>query len=218
MKKWLLITLIAAMGILPAVLASKTRAQSNMLEGTPTPYIFPAIPLNNGNYIEIDATASDPNLRVWGQKDPILGRAHFWIDNENHTWRNVIDGVPIVPVSGTISFGGMPSQVYLIGWYDTYQGEIVRIERVISTDGIVTITLPSPLATDIAVRVEPLGIPTPTVTTTATATVTRTATPTATTTITATPTATKTVTPAPTRTPPGLKKGQTPKPTKTPRA
>lgn len=49
------------------------------------------IPLSNGNYEDLSATASDVRIRVLGQKDLTNNRAHLWIDNAPYTWKAVVD-------------------------------------------------------------------------------------------------------------------------------
>jgi hypothetical protein len=110
------------------------------------------IPLNNGAYHDAEALASDPDLRAWGQKDAIHGKAHLWIQNRNHTWRNVVDEVIIPKVSGQITIPGMPSGLYEVEWWNTWTGAIIKKEAVeAGADGLV-LDLPTPLSDDIAVK------------------------------------------------------------------
>ena len=53
------------------------------------------IPLNSGLYVAANVIPSDDGLRVWGQHDRALGKMHLWIQNKQHTWQNVVDGVSI---------------------------------------------------------------------------------------------------------------------------
>jgi len=127
------------------------RAYRNFLEG---------IPLNNGHYQDAQAIASHPDLRVWGQKDLSAGRAHLWIQNSRHTWRNVVDGVAIPSVAGTVTLGGFQADTaYVLEWWDTYQPDLDR--QVLGTqvvvaqaDGTLVFDV-SPLAADVAVRIAP---------------------------------------------------------------
>jgi hypothetical protein len=89
--------------------------------------------LNNGHYRDAAVTVNNPDLRAVGQKDPIGKRAHLWIQNRGHTWRNVVDGVPISPVSGTVTLSGFQGgQSYSVQWWDTYH--IPGTPRVMSTE------------------------------------------------------------------------------------
>jgi hypothetical protein len=118
-----------------------------------------AIPLNSGNYQPAGALASNPGLRVVGQKDPSHNRAHLWVQNKAHTWRNVIDGVAnISGLSGNVTVGGFsPNSNLPVEWLEfTTQGlPSTRLETV-RTDGNGVLTLPLPGAaqiTDVGIRV-----------------------------------------------------------------
>lgn len=49
------------------------------------------IPINNGKYVDAEATASVSTLRAWGQKDLTNNQAHLWIDNAPYTWKALVD-------------------------------------------------------------------------------------------------------------------------------
>jgi hypothetical protein len=122
-----------------------------------------AIPLNNGHYQDAAATVSNPNLRVVGQKDLVHQRAHLWIQNRRHTWRNVVDGVSIPPLSGTVALSGFEGgNDYTLEWWDTYatpgvprvirkekttarsNGDIVLILEGIAKDAALSVSRPGP--------------------------------------------------------------------------
>ena len=86
------------------------------------------IPLSNGHYKDVAATVSNPVIRVLGQKDLVNNRAHLWIDNSKHTWKNVVDGVAIPAVSGTVTVDGLKDGPYKVEWWNTTTGEISRTE------------------------------------------------------------------------------------------
>ena len=113
------------------------------------------IPLNNGRYVDAAARSSNPDLRAFGQKDTSAGRAHLWIDNRRHTWRAVVDGLPIPAVSGTVTIPmSSPGVTYRATWYNTYTGSSVRTESVTANAaGEVTLRVQN-LATDTAVRLQ----------------------------------------------------------------
>lgn len=119
-----------------------------------------SIPLNNGAYRDAEADISDPKLRAWGQKDPVNGRAHLWVQNRNHTWRNVVDGKAIPPVSGVVSVSGFePGRSYRLERWDTYQPDETR--QITGTEilianvkGTLTIAIQS-LTTDTALKIAP---------------------------------------------------------------
>ncbi|RPI29586.1 MAG: hypothetical protein EHM61_01130 [Acidobacteria bacterium] len=116
------------------------------------------IPVNNGKYEDLKAVASNGGIRVVGQKDSAAGRAHGWVQNKQHTWRNVVDGVAISPVSGDVTIGGFaPGTVYEIEWWDTYQiGDVAqplsKTTSTASTSGEVTVPVGS-LTTDVAFKI-----------------------------------------------------------------
>lgn len=111
------------------------------------------IPLNNGWYEDAAATTNNSQLRVWGQKDLQHSRAHVWIQNKQHTWRNAVAGT-VTPVSGSITIPGFsPSTPYPVEWWDTTTGSPVLTESR-STDPAGNLTLEvSDLVSDVAVQV-----------------------------------------------------------------
>jgi hypothetical protein len=121
--------------------------------------------LNRGGYSNASATSSNGKLRTIGQKNVSRGTAHLWIQNADHTWRNVMgtnNPTPIVPQSGTVTLRMSPSTDYEIRWWDTYQGSVSRTEVVRSTAaGDITLSI-SNLADDVAVKVGPTGAAQPT--------------------------------------------------------
>jgi hypothetical protein len=116
------------------------------------------IPLNNGHYQDAEALTSHPDLRAWGQIDPVNRRGHLWIQNRLHTWRNVVDGLEIPAISGSIVLSGLPNGEYRVEWWDTYAGTVFQTETVVANNGLI-LTLPLSLATDTAVKLTPAGPP-----------------------------------------------------------
>ncbi len=111
------------------------------------------IPLTSGRYVDAAAQTSHPDLRVFGQKDTTAGNAHLWIDNRRHTWRAVVDGVSIPPVSGTVTVNlGAPNASYEAIWYDTATGQPVGTTTVTANSGGAVVLNVSNLGTDRAVR------------------------------------------------------------------
>jgi hypothetical protein len=118
------------------------------------------VPLNNGNYQDAEAVVSNDGIRAWGQKDTLNGRAHLWIQNKNHTWRNIVDGVNVPALSGEVTISGFqPGETYSIQWWDPYPSN--RLRQVTATDtltaemnGMIIIPVDT-LTTDIAVKVFP---------------------------------------------------------------
>ena len=116
------------------------------------------IPLNNGNYRDIEASVLTDQLRAWGQKDMAHGCAHLWIQNRAHTWKNVVDNEPIAGVSGLVTFDGLqPANSYTLEWWDPYQADpdrqMVGSEAVVAdADGLITLAVDN-LTTDIAAKI-----------------------------------------------------------------
>ncbi|GAH68787.1 unnamed protein product, partial [marine sediment metagenome] len=117
---------------------------------------------NNGNYEDMAATVTGTDLRAWGQKDLANDNAHLWVQNDEHTWYNIVNSNPMPPVSGTIEISGFqPGGSYSVDWWDTY--EPVKANQIISTDpvsangsGVITLTITN-LATDIAAKISYSG-------------------------------------------------------------
>lgn len=113
------------------------------------------VPLGNGHYQDAQATASDPRLRVWGQRDDVNGRAHLWIQNIEHTWTNVVAGKKSEPISGSIVIPHLAPGTYQVEWWDTYNGTLkISFSQTVSTNGEFTLSLPEPITRDIAVKIE----------------------------------------------------------------
>ncbi len=121
------------------------------------------IPLNNSFYRDAQAIASHPDLRAWGQVDATHGRAHLWLQNARHTWRNVVDGATIPAIEGTVVIPALNRGTYQVEWWDTKGGGIVHSESLVADDtqycdalgcrSSLTLTLPWPLTGDVAVKV-----------------------------------------------------------------
>ena len=112
------------------------------------------VPLNNGNYHDAQAVTSDPNLRAWGQKDLVNGKAHLWIANANHTWQNVVNKTVITPITGTVTIPGFAHNTqYSVQWWNTYSGSMVSTQ-IATADAAGNITLSvQNLSDDTAVKI-----------------------------------------------------------------
>jgi hypothetical protein len=120
------------------------------------------IALNNGRYENAAAIPSNDGLRVWGQRDKTFGNAHLWIQNKQHTWKNVVDGVTITPVGGIITIPDMPAGTYKVDWWDTYAEStpIFHTDIVEIIDpGDLVMTLPSAISDDVAVKLTNTSLP-----------------------------------------------------------
>jgi hypothetical protein len=117
------------------------------------------IPLNNGHYVDIQATLSDVNLRVTGQKDSLNNRAHLWVYNTRHTWKNVVDGViGLSGLTGTVSFSGFsPNRTLPVEWdaFKTNGLPIITTSSVTSdSQGRVVLSLPGDAQiTDVGIKI-----------------------------------------------------------------
>jgi hypothetical protein len=115
------------------------------------------IPLSNGHYVDAVPGGLDSSpLRVMGQKDLTNNRAHLWIDNINHTWKNVVDKAVIAPVSGTISISGLRDGFYRVEWWDTTTGIITRSVDAVCSGGKLVLWIKR-LQTDVACKIYPAG-------------------------------------------------------------
>ncbi len=101
----------------------------------------------------VDAQATTvPALRVVGQVSTQSRRGHLWIQNRQYTWRSVVDGVPITPVTATVTVPGLPAAAtYRVRWFDTAAG-VWTTEQLLTTTADGRLLLPVvDLASDTAV-------------------------------------------------------------------
>jgi len=97
-------------------------------------------------------------LRAWGVQGGSFGRALLWIDNAGDTWSNVVNGVPLVPASATLTIAGFePGAGYAVQWWDPYAGAgtnpIVRTEpKEARGDGTIVLSVQD-LERDIALKI-----------------------------------------------------------------
>lgn len=133
-----------------------TSINANQLWRSFAPYeaFLSDIPLASGGYTDAGATASDPRLRVIGQKNASTNRAYLWIYNSDFTWKQALSGTPPATVSGAVTFRLAPG-TYRVAWWDTNTGVVQRVDTLTSADGRLSITLPGALQTDIAVKIAP---------------------------------------------------------------
>lgn len=86
-----------------------------------------------------------------------------WIDNANHTWRNVMNGISIPAVSGTITMQGLPTGIYTAEWWNTFNGTITGFGAgTVGGDNLLSCSI-SNLETDKAVKFSNAGLNPPTV-------------------------------------------------------
>jgi hypothetical protein len=117
------------------------------------------IPLNIGSYQAVVAAASDSKLRLSGQIDPQNNRAHLWVQNKNHTWKNVVDGAGGTSgLPGTVTINGFsPNTTLAIEWHTfTSQGIPAITKTTVTSNGSgdLLLNLPSdPAITDVGIKI-----------------------------------------------------------------
>jgi hypothetical protein len=117
------------------------------------------IPLNNGFYVDAGAQVSTPDFRVVGQKDLTHRNAHLWIQNKSHTWRNIVDGAGVTPVSGILAMSGFkPGESYQLEWWDTYamQNVILSKQNIIADGSGNLRIVVDRLERDVALKIRPM--------------------------------------------------------------
>lgn len=111
--------------------------------------------IHTGGYWDIQATSDSDHLRVLGQKNLHTNKAYGWINHRDHTWKRVMDNGLPPAVSAAITFQMNPNTHYTAVWYDTYSGQTLSTETIVSDEaGHVTLQV-SNLNRDIAFKVSP---------------------------------------------------------------
>lgn len=122
------------------------------------------IPLAHGGYADAAPVVSHRQVRAVGQIDRVAGRAHLWIQNRNHTWRNVVDGADWGRLRGTVTVSGFaPNVSYTIEmWRFDSPGNLSISRSDVSSDGSGRLALDlsrlPAWVTDVAVKVEGPGL------------------------------------------------------------
>ena len=112
------------------------------------------VPLNNGQYVDAGAQTSSAQLRAWGQRDDVNGRMHLWVQNTEHTWKRVVAGQSIKPVTGTITLANAPG-TYTVTWWDTRSaaGRMIATQQAVANSrNELVLQLPSLLANDVGLK------------------------------------------------------------------
>lgn len=141
------------------------------MEGKTSDTVNTRVPLNNGNYTDIQLTLPS-GLRGWGQKDITNGGAHFWFYDSAYTWINTAGGTNVG--GKTVSFNGLPAKTYTVEFWDTWTGSVTK-QSISHGGGVMTLTIPTAInQKDVAVKIYPTSgytstqiIPTPAPTSTA---------------------------------------------------
>ena len=112
------------------------------------------IPLTTGQYQAIAATTTNPALRVWGQVKANGTAAHFWIQNLNHTWKNVVTSGNPAPQSGVVTISGLaPGIITMERWNSWNEDTIPGTLEIVAVDGSGNLQIGvTDLVTDFAVK------------------------------------------------------------------
>ena len=116
------------------------------------------IPLANARYADAGATSAEARLRIIGQKDVPAGRAFLWLDNRDHTWKRVTDGLPVTALTTSVSVPlARTGALYRATWFNTTTGHPV-FTNLVTADaaGVVSLTV-TDLSTDTAVHLALTG-------------------------------------------------------------
>lgn len=124
--------------------------------------------LSNGTYAEIGTDLEGSaqikvanlvgDLRAWGVRDSASRRVLLWIDNAQHTWKNVFDGLSIQLASAALTIPGLRAdQWYTVVWWDPYAADpaeqITGTEAVLAQpDGTIELNI-SGLSRDVALKI-----------------------------------------------------------------
>jgi Domain of unknown function (DUF5060) len=129
---------------------------------TPLKHFTDEVPWATGEWKKLTATCSSGSgnsvtnsaeVRVYGLINDRMAIA--WVQNSASTWKNVYEKkeVPIIPAA-MVHFREIPPGRYLVRWWDTHTGEIVKRESVNASNGEVNLAVPVP-ANDRALILSP---------------------------------------------------------------
>jgi hypothetical protein len=115
---------------------------------------------HRGGYAPLDATVSNPSVQILGQKNLAAHKVLAWIQNVDHTWKNVMDGVRSVQ-SAEITLALHPDTTYRLEWFDTCsERETVHTLTLLRTNELKSdavgnvVFAVTDLADDVAIRIE----------------------------------------------------------------
>ncbi len=133
-------------------------------------YIFiSGLDFSKGGYIDAVAVVSNTKLRVWGQKNLAKNKVYLWIQNSDHTWKNVLDNIR-TKQSANVTIKLNPNVSYRLEWFNTCSekeslgcnGQIIRTEnKVANSQGNIAFQV-TDLADDVALRIVTTNTPLPT--------------------------------------------------------
>jgi uncharacterized protein YkvS len=77
----------------------------------------------------------------------------LWIQNRDHTWWNVVNNIPIKPVEKVeIELCDFKDGGYIVEYWDTYTGVVVKIEETVAVNGEIHLTIED-LEKDVALKI-----------------------------------------------------------------
>jgi hypothetical protein len=98
-----------------------------------------------------NAIAKQSKVRAIGLKNEAM--ALLWIQNKDHTWWNVVNNISIEPVEkAEIELYSFENGSYMVEYWDTYAGAILKAEETPVVNGKVQITVEN-LEKDIALKI-----------------------------------------------------------------
>jgi hypothetical protein len=100
---------------------------------------------------DADATVSDERLRPMGLQNDEF--AVLWLQNVAHTWHRLWRGEQVELVrTASVELRGLRDGRYVVEWWDTWRGEVLRREEERSRRGILSLNAPE-VGRDVAVMV-----------------------------------------------------------------
>lgn len=97
------------------------------------------------------AVAKHSKVRATGLKNEAVEL--LWTQNKDHTRWNVFNNVPIEPVEkAEIELYDFENGGYMVEYWDTYAGTIVKTEEVVVVNGKIRLTIEN-LEKDIALKI-----------------------------------------------------------------
>ncbi|MBK7807320.1 MAG: PQQ-like beta-propeller repeat protein [Saprospiraceae bacterium] len=102
------------------------------------------IPLHIGQYQKLQVQNSNQNIRIWGQKQTSGNGAHMWVQNRNHTWKNVVLNGNPAPQSGTISISGLtPGPMIMERWNSWAEDTLAHLKDtiIVNSTGVFQFTI-----------------------------------------------------------------------------
>lgn len=114
----------------------------------------------SGNWLSVDSitltgyrSSRYPELRQYGLTNGRM--AIFWVQNPQHSWKNVFEHKAILPITGaTTAMHGLPDGRYTIEWWNSTTGMVTKRETARCEQGRLPLHLPD-IDTDIAARIVP---------------------------------------------------------------